>query len=631
MPGHQGRVSNATPDPNRVRAEPNAQSDLLGEIPAGATFDVLEGPNCGDDGAWFKVRYENIEGWMKEGTPSEYWVMPITSEAREVTGQAITVSGLTITFSAELGTTAQIQDVPYNIAESIPPVTLIRLPEYAYYDQSPSIYIYPVQDYLYYRADLRPRLEGIRSTINFLIRDMPQDLPEFRDAFVTDQTTQLQVGRFNGGWGLHAVAVSAEDEATLYYVFMGFTSDMSTLIYMRLPIRLPYGILTTVGASDFDPPLDQIDTLLGFSPTYISPTITDPSAAGACPGAPPFTLALGDWVRVSVDPPLPSRLRSTIGMSGTVVGEAQPGENLLVIDGPLCANTFTWWKVRTIDGLEGWAAEGDADSYWLVEPISVWYPLPSPFTVGSIQRYDLREIYISAANSLVTDISGGYHALATPIPPPDTWETPLPEGSCASEFSATFCAEFSYYGVSSNVISDSYLVVFDLQDPLSRYYLNDQSYDDCTEAVRQNLQNDLPNAAYIQPFCGMGQGIPLHWIADVQTIQFDGGRGLRFLIASANYQTINHMGYIFQGLSDDGRYYILAHLRPVYHPYIVDGFTIANQNFGPLLAWDEPYDEAQASYDVFNQRILTLLNAHLIPIYPQLDLLDEMISSIEVK
>jgi hypothetical protein len=176
-----------------------------------------------------------------------------------------------------------------------------------------------------------------------------------------------------------------------------------------------------------------------------------------------------------------------------------------------------------------------------------------------------------------------------------------------------------------------FIIIFDLQDPLTRYYLDQPRFAECSDGWLQNLAKDPPSLANIQPFCGMGQGIPIHWIADVQSIQFSGGRGLRFLIASANYQTIDHMEYIFQGLSDDGRYYILVHLRSIYHPYIVDGFILANQGIGPLLPWDEPYDAAQTSYDIFNQRILTLLNAHLIPLYPQLDLLDEMVASIEIK
>ena len=449
MPGRQGRVSNLTPDPNRVRAEPDAQAEILGEIPAGAYFDVLEGPTCAADGAWFKVRYETLEGWMKEGSSTEYWVMPIYSEARTLTGPEIEVAGFAVTLPVEAGTTAQVQDAPFYPDENIPPVSLLRLPEYPLYNGSPSIYIYPVQDYLYYRADLRPRLEGIRTAVNRLIVDTRaiSSLPEFCDAFLADQIYLLQVGRFAHGWGLRAVAITDDDENTPTYVFMGYSTDLSHLFYVRLPVRLMYGELAAnVSPDDFMPSITQLDSLLQFSPWRPLPGLPDPSVAGACPGAPPFTLAVGDWARVSVVPPQTSRLRSTTGMAGTVVTEAQPGENLLVIDGPRCANGYTWWQVRTLEGLEGWAAEGDADSYWLVEPISVWYPLPTSLSTGSIQHYDLREINISASASLVNDISGSYSPASTPIPPPDNDETPMPEGSCASDFSATFCAEHSAYG-----------------------------------------------------------------------------------------------------------------------------------------------------------------------------------------
>jgi hypothetical protein len=635
MPGRQGRVSNDTPDPNRVRAEPNAQAALLGDIPAGAYFDVLEGPQCTDDGAWFKIRYDTLEGWMKEGTPAAYWVMPITTDARILTGPSIDAAGFTLTLPVELGTTAQVQDVPFNTAENIPPVTLLRLPEYPLYNGSPSIYIYPVQDYLYYRADLQPRLEGIRSAINTLLADPEAQvgLPEFRDAFLAGQTYLLQAGRFRFGWGLRAVTVADDGDNTPTYVFLGFRSDMGYLFYMKLPVHLAFGELAAnVRPDDFSPSITQIDWLLQFQPISSLPTLTDPSLAGACPGAPPFILTLGDWARVSIDPPLPSSIRSNPGSGGDVIGEAQPGDNLLVIDGPQCANGYTWWKVRSLDGLEGWAVEGDSDAYWLVEPISPWYQLPSPLSAGNMQRYDLREIFISAASSLVNDISGGYSALATPVPFPENGETPWPEDTCASMFSSTFCAAHSTYGINSDVLTYSWMHVYDLQDPLSRYYINDQSYDDCTEALRQNLQNDPPVAAYIDPFCGLGGGIPIHFIADVQLIQFDGGRGLRFLIASGNYQTVNTINYRFEGLSDDGRYYITALLREVYHPYIADWQMLELDNFGPFIASREgQYAEAEASHRVFNQRIETLLNAHLVTLYPQLSILDEMMASIEIK
>jgi uncharacterized protein YraI len=633
MPGRQGRVSNATPDPNRVRAEPNAQAAILGEIPAGAYFDVLEGPRCAEDAAWFKVRYEAIEGWMKEGSSTEYWVMPITSDAHTVNGPAIEVSGLTLNIPEELSPILEIQEVPYNAAENRPPATLIRLLGYPIYDPSPAIFIYQVDEYLYYRADLRPRLVDIRSTINNLLinPDAQVNLPEFRDAFIEEQTFLMQGGRFNNGygWGLRGVTVTDDAEKKPYYVFMGFSEDMSSLVYVKLPVRLTFGQLSNTSVYNFSPSIAQLDSLLGFQPVSELPTITDPTAAGACPDAPPFTLMVGDWARVSVDPPLASRIRSGPGSGGTVLGEAQPGENLLVIDGPQCANGYTWWNVRSLSGLEGWAAEGDSLSYWLVEPISPWYQLPPPVASGNLVRYSLREINISAPAAFIYDFSSEYYPLATPMPTPATIETPWPDDPRASIYTYSGHSAHSSYRMLSDVTAYGGITVYNIEDPLSRFYVHNASYNSCTESLRENLQNDPPVEAYIQYFCGIGGGIPVMFIADVQPIEFTGGSGLRFLLSSGNNLTVNGLDYIFQGLSDDGRYYIVAMVMDVLHPYIVDANLLWEGDFGPLLAWSN--DLAEASYDVFNERIETLLAAQVVPTYPDLLLLDAMMASIEIK
>jgi len=175
------------------------------------------------------------------------------------------------------------------------------------------------------------------------------------------------------------------------------------------------------------------------------------------------------------------------------------------------------------------------------------------------------------------------------------------------------------------------LFVYELEDPLSRYYLNNMSYNDCTQALRKNLDSVEIVAEYLNPFCGVNQGIPLHFIADTKPIRFVGGKGVRFLISSANYLTVNKLYYIFQGLSDDGRYLILGHISPITHPYIVDEQLWEN-DFGPFLAWKEgQYEEAQKSYDVFNARMEKMLNAGVVTLYPSLEFLDTMMASIVIK
>ena len=219
---------------------------------------------------------------------------------------------------------------------------------------------------------------------------------------------------------------------------------------------------------------------------------------------------------------------------------------------------------------------------------------------------------------------------ATPMPTPATMETPWPDDPRYNIYTTAAYSEHSRYRF-EGFFEYAGMTIFNLQDPLNRYYLNNQSFDDCTRKLKENLKNDPPIKAYINPWCGIGGGIPLHFVADVKAIQFNGGKGLRFLIASANYLTINKLDYIFQGLSDDGGYYIVVMFQDIEHPYIVED-QLWDTDFGPLLAWkDGQYKEAEASYEVFNERIETLLNARVVPLYPDLLLLDEMMASIEIK
>lgn len=366
-------------------------------------------------------------------------------------------------------------------------------------------------------------------------------------------------------------------------------------------------------------------TLTRVRPTATRPPTQAPAPVYSCPDAPESKLAINDWVRVSVDPPLSNRIRSMPGSNEQLLGEAQPGANLLILAGPRCVDGYSWWKVRGLDGLEGWTVEGDTSGYWLVEPISVWYLLPDPIKMGKTKTYELREMRISPETNLVSAIQGGYYPLATPIPAPETTQTPMPVDPRASDFGTVEYAAHSSYKLSGAI--KGFITVFDLQDPLSRYYLNSKSYDDCTRKVREILENNTLVESYLQPFCGFNMGMPTHFKVNIKIIEFSGGRGVRFLISSANYQTVNKMNYRFQGLSDDGRYYISVLIYDIAHPYITERYDKV-----PFIPWQEGrYEEASQSYDAFNARMKELLEAGVVPLYPSLEILDAMLASIEIK
>lgn len=74
VPGGRGVVLPGSP--NRIRSAP-VDGAVIGQIPAGATFDVLDQASmCGDGIWWSLVRYEDVEGWTAQGV-DEYFVASV--------------------------------------------------------------------------------------------------------------------------------------------------------------------------------------------------------------------------------------------------------------------------------------------------------------------------------------------------------------------------------------------------------------------------------------------------------------------------------------------------------------------------------------------------------------------------
>ncbi len=64
--------------PNVIREQPGSSSTLLGQIPAGDTMIVIDGPRCTtlDKIVWWQVNYNNLIGWTGEGQSGTYWLEP---------------------------------------------------------------------------------------------------------------------------------------------------------------------------------------------------------------------------------------------------------------------------------------------------------------------------------------------------------------------------------------------------------------------------------------------------------------------------------------------------------------------------------------------------------------------------
>jgi hypothetical protein len=267
MPGRQGRVSTAAAAANRVRSEPSTAASIIGEIPAGEFFDVLAGPACANGAAWFQVRTEQLEGWMAEGSADEYWVQPILTDAQSVSGPNFELPGFEFVLPEALGSTLRVSSLPYDPETRTPPVSLIQFADYPLPAANAVIYVYPVEDYLYYRSDQRAALEQIRTAINTLLTNpfAQVSLPSVANSLPLDDVTLTQAGAFKDGLGLHAVAwltpTNGSAESKPYYVFFGYSSDMKYLISAKLDVNLNVGQRAQASTTSFTPSLSLLDEI----------------------------------------------------------------------------------------------------------------------------------------------------------------------------------------------------------------------------------------------------------------------------------------------------------------------------------------------------------------------------------
>lgn len=76
LPNTVARVTPGTP--NRLRISPDSNGAVVGEIPGGATFSIVGGPQCGPEGwLWWQVNYNGTVGWTVEGDSTTYWLEPV--------------------------------------------------------------------------------------------------------------------------------------------------------------------------------------------------------------------------------------------------------------------------------------------------------------------------------------------------------------------------------------------------------------------------------------------------------------------------------------------------------------------------------------------------------------------------
>ena len=125
------------------------------------------------------------------------------------------------------------------------------------------------------------------------------------------------------------------------------------------PDATPTAVTTSVTDATFIPGVVPTFTAIAVSiPTYaITPTATVEIPGAVTPSPVVYTeIVPGAQVVVQGTLGQGLNIRASASTTARLVGSAKDGNVLTVLDGPQEADGYTWWKVKTADGKEGWAA-----------------------------------------------------------------------------------------------------------------------------------------------------------------------------------------------------------------------------------------------------------------------------------
>lgn len=105
-----------------------------------------------------------------------------------------------------------------------------------------------------------------------------------------------------------------------------------------------------------------------YSPATATPPLANtlPPGESGCPGAPPQRVQQGERARVcTAYDRLIVRVRPQA--SSAEVARLDPGTYVTIVDGPQCADDWSWWKIEMDSGEYGWVAEGgdSVDPYFI--------------------------------------------------------------------------------------------------------------------------------------------------------------------------------------------------------------------------------------------------------------------------
>ncbi|MEZ4863961.1 MAG: SH3 domain-containing protein [Caldilineaceae bacterium] len=131
--------------------------------------------------------------------------------------------------------------------------------------------------------------------------------------------------------------------------------------------------------SDTPEPSLQVLTPAVIAPTA-TPLVLAPTATFTPAPAPGTALQAGQPARVTA--PAGLNMRTSAASAATLILQLGTGQRVTVLEGPVSADNFTWWKVDDGQGNTGWVADGDGETEWLSPKLGEAQPVNRPPRLG---------------------------------------------------------------------------------------------------------------------------------------------------------------------------------------------------------------------------------------------------------
>jgi len=328
--------------PNALRSLPGRGSNsvVLGEIPAGAVFTVMAGPQCLEGIYWWQVNYNGLLGWTGEGQGASYWLEPYAATTCSPSPRLAVGGRGRVT----PGTPNVLRSLPGRGSNS---VVVGEIPGGGIFNVlagpqcADGIYWWQVN----YNGAIGWTGEGQGTTYW---------LEPYTSPSVCSPNPRLIVGR--SGLVLPGLPNTIRSQPGT-----GAGSQKIGEFAGGTPFRVLAGPQCVDGINWWQVSNNEITGWTGEgqgASYWLEPL--------ACRNSMVSRLMLRIFARVT--PGTPNRMRSQPGTNATVIGEIPGGASIFITGGPQCGSEgWVWWQVN-YNGVIGWTAEGDNATYWL-EPL----------------------------------------------------------------------------------------------------------------------------------------------------------------------------------------------------------------------------------------------------------------------